>query len=106
MALVLFETRLTSSSRETCRWRSYRRWVVRNPHVADALGFLDPSLVEPTALQDVRDLTSHRALLLDGNVEPLKQVGHQPVTAIALVFEVMLAGEALLDLLQDHVLER
>ena len=39
------------------------------------------------------------------DVEPLKEVGHQPVGLVALIGEAVLAGDLFLELAEDHVLQ-
>ena len=80
--------------------------VVGDPHVHDPIVLANATAVEAPALKSVRDLPGHGLLLLGVDVEPLEDVGHQPVIPEALVGEDMLAGDLLLELAEHHVLQR
>ena len=106
MASVSVETSLSfPAARQLIGVRIEIR-VVGDPHVHDPVVLADTTAIEAPALKSVRDLPGHGLLLFGVDVEPLKDVGHQPVFPEALVGEDMLAGDLLLELAEDHVLQR
>ena len=98
MARVLCETSL---SLPIARQRPGVRIEIRvvcKPHIHDPIVLADTTAIEASALQSIRDLPDHGPLFPGMDLEPFEEVSHQPIGLGALVVEVVLAGDALLEL--------